>query len=58
MVDPENLVLTILRTIQTKIGNIENDIAGIKQHLEYHQATRFCGIGNVGAGHWCATILK
>jgi hypothetical protein len=30
MVDPENLVLTILKTIQTKIGN---DIVGIKQHL-------------------------
>jgi phage-related protein len=33
MVDPENLVLTILQTIQTKIGNIENYIVGIKQHL-------------------------
>jgi hypothetical protein len=33
MVDPDNLVLLILQTIQTRIGNIENDIVGMKQHL-------------------------
>jgi archaellum component FlaC len=33
MVEPENLVLTILQTIQSAMSKMENDIVGIKQHL-------------------------
>ena len=33
MVEPENLVLPILQTIQSTMSKMENDIVGIKQRL-------------------------